>query len=334
MIVITGAAGFIGSNLIRRFNAGERTDLVLVDDFSREDKKPNWQHTGFTEVVERENFLDWLQENPEQVEFVFHLGARTDTTERNPFLLRRLNTDYSKGVWILCARFQIPLVYASSAAVYGAGELGYDDSDELTPRLQPLNPYGWSKLDFDQWVLTPSIPLAKPQEQPQGGGALEKIVTPPFWAGLRFFNVYGHHEQHKGRMASVVYHAARQIHETAKVQLFRSHRPDFADGEQRRDFIHVSDAVDVCLHFLDRRSPSGIYNVGTGQARTFNDLARAVFAALGKAPIIEYIDTPQDIREKYQYFTEAKVDKLRAAGFSRPFLSLEEGVTLTVGSRQ
>jgi len=332
MIVVTGAAGFIGSNLVKCLNEEGREDLVLVDDFSRDDKKPNWQNARFGELIQRNRFLGWLTENHSKVEFVFHLGARTNTVERNPALLNRLNTDYSKGLWLICSRYRIPLVYASSAAVYGNGEQGYSDEDSLTHQLKPLNEYGWSKLRFDQWVLkhgrnpviASGVPMMDRDAMKQSPEST--LNSPPFWAGLRFFNVYGPHEQHKGRMASVIFHAYRQIRETGKVKLFRSHRLDFADGGQKRDFIYVTDVINVCMHFLADHTHSGIYNVGTGNARSFNDLAHAVFKALGKEPAIEFIDTPEDIRANYQYFTEATIRKLRESGFLAEFMSLEEGV--------
>jgi ADP-L-glycero-D-manno-heptose 6-epimerase len=202
----------------------------------------------------------------------------------------------------------LPLIYASSAATYGGGEHGFDDSHALVPKLRPLNPYGWSKQQFDLW-------------------ALEQAAAPPFWAGLKFFNVYGPNEYHKGRMASVIYHAFHQIQQTGKLRLFRSHRDEYADGEQLRDFVYVKDLTAVVRFLLTQAAPSGLYNLGTGQARSFNDLGRAVFASLDREPVIEYIDTPADIRAAYQYFTEAKMAKLRRAGYGHDFTSLETGVT-------
>jgi ADP-L-glycero-D-manno-heptose 6-epimerase len=307
MIVVTGAAGFIGSCLIQRLNEAGYRYIVAVDDFTREDKRPNYEGKAIVEYVPREQLIDWLHRHEKTVEFVFHLGARTDTTEFNEEVFERLNVNYSKEVWNACTRYQIPLVYASSAATYGMGEYGYSDDERLIPKLQPLNPYGWSKQHFDLWVL-------------------EQKEKPFFWAGLKFFNVYGPNEYHKGRMASVVFHAFRQIRETGSMKLFRSHRPDFEDGKQMRDFIYVMDVVDVCLFLMEQRKHPGIYNLGTGQARTFLDLAKAVFRALNKPVSISFIDTPEDIRDKYQYFTEAKMDKLRAAGYDKPFTSLEEGI--------
>jgi ADP-L-glycero-D-manno-heptose 6-epimerase len=316
MIAITGAAGFIGSNLVERLNQDGLTDLLLADDFSREDKKPNWLHRTYTTLNDRDTFLDWLHANHALVEFIFHLGARTDTAERNPAIFNRLNLDYSKALWILCARHKIPIVYASSASVYGSGEFGFDDSDALTGRLQPLNAYGWSKLNFDKWVL----------ERVREG------TMPPAWVGLRFFNVYGRHEQHKGRMASVVHHALNQIQESGRIKLFRSHRSDVGDGEQKRDFVHVHDVVKVCMHFFQHRDRSGIYNVGTGSAKSFNELAEALFSAMGRQPQVEFMDTPADIRGNYQYFTQAEVGKLNNSGYKMDFLGLDEGVKLTLES--
>ena len=307
MIAITGAAGFIASCLAAKLNEAGYNDLVLVDDFSRDDKRANFNGKRYTALVERDAFHDWLEANENQVQFVFHLGARTDTTEFDRSIFDRLNVDYSKRVWEICTRFAIPLVYASSAATYGLGEHGYNDSHSDVSKLVPLNPYGDSKNDFDKWVL-----------------AQEK--APFFWAGLKFFNVYGPNEYHKGRMASVVMHAYRQITATGGMKLFRSHNPEYRDGEQMRDFIYVKDVVDVCMFLMESRKHSGIYNLGSGKARTFLALVNAVFNALNREPQIDFIDTPADIRDTYQYFTEANMQKLRDAGYATPFTTLEEGV--------
>lgn len=307
MIAITGAAGFIASCLAAKLNEAGYNDLVLVDDFSRDDKRANFNGKRYTALVERDAFHDWLEANENQVQFVFHLGARTDTTEFDRSIFDRLNVDYSKRVWEICTRFAIPLVYASSAATYGLGEHGYNDSHSDVSKLVPLNPYGDSKNDFDKWVL-----------------AQEK--APFFWAGLKFFNVYGPNEYHKGRMASVVMHAYRQITATGGMKLFRSHNPEYRDGEQMRDFIYVKDVVDVCMFLMESRKHSGIYNLGSGKARTFLALVNAVFNALNRKPQIDFIDTPADIRDTYQYFTEANMQKLRDAGYTTPFTTLEEGV--------
>ena len=307
MIVVTGAAGFIGSALVGELLRQGWQDIVAVDDFSRPDKAPNLEGKTLSATVDRKEFHDWLDANQQLVQFIFHLGARTDTTEFDTAIFDELNLHYSQEVWKRCVKYGIPLVYASSAATYGAGEHGYDDDHDLIAKLKPLNPYGESKNDFDQW-------------------ALAQAEKPYFWAGLKFFNVYGPNEYHKGRMASVVLHAFRQIRDTGGMKLFRSHRPDYKDGEQLRDFVYVKDVCDVCLFLMEHRKHSGIYNLGSGKARTFLDLARAVFAALGKDEKIEFIDTPADIRDKYQYYTEANMAKLKGIGYDKPFTSLEEGV--------
>ena len=307
MIVVTGAAGFIGSCLVSGLNANGYEDLILVDDFSKTQKDPNLEGKKFSQKVDREVFSEWLDENHKMVYFVFHIGARTDTTEFDVELFNRLNLNYTKKVWQQCAEYAIPLVYASSGATYGLGEHGYSDSHDVVEKLKPLNPYGDSKNDFDKWAL-------KQEDQPY------------FWAGLKFFNVYGPNEYHKGRMASVIFHAFNQIKEKGFVKLFRSHNPEYKDGEQLRDFIYVQDVVDVCLYLMKSRNQSGLYNLGTGQARTFLDLAKATFQALDLEPNIEYVDTPEDIRDKYQYYTQAEMGKLIADGYDKPFTSLEEGV--------
>lgn len=307
MIVITGAAGFIASCLAAKLIEEGYKDLVLVDDFTREEKKPNYIDKEYSALVDRNEFHTWLEANENQVQFVFHLGARTDTTEFDTELFDRLNLDYSKKVWEICTRFAIPLVYASSAATYGMGEHGYRDDHDVVEKLHPLNPYGDSKNDFDKWVLK--------QEK-----------SPYFWAGLKFFNVYGPNEYHKGRMASVVFHAFHQIQKTGGMKLFRSHKEGIADGHQMRDFVYVKDVTEVCMFLMHHRKNSGIYNLGSGKARTFLDLVNAVFAAMGKSSEVSFIDTPEDIRDKYQYFTEASMDKLVGVGYDRPFTELEEGV--------
>ena len=308
MIVITGAAGFIGSCLAALMNEQGFTDLVLVDDFSFEKKKANYSTKKYNQLIERTNFISWLAINANEVDFIFHLGARTDTTEFDKEIFETLNVQYSKDVWNACVQFNIPLVYASSAATYGNGELGYDDNHETIPNLKPLNPYGNSKQEFDCWVL-------------------KQTTTPPFWAGLKFFNVYGPNEFHKARMASVIFHSYNQIQSTGKVKLFRSHRDEYKDGWQLRDFIYVKDLISVCNFLMRKTAPSAIYNLGTGKARSFYDLATATFKAMHKEVNIEFIDIPSDIRETYQYFTEANMQKLIDAGYKEPFTSLEDGVT-------
>ena len=308
MIVVTGAAGFIGSCLVSRLNqAGMYREVIVVDDFYKDRKDANLKGKFIRDWIHRDIFLDWLQQIPKHIRAVIHLGARTDTTEKDKAIFDRLNLNYSKKLWELCSRHGIPLIYASSAATYGDGSLGYSDDHNLIPSLHPLNPYGDSKQDFDRWVLQ--------QEQ-----------TPPFWAGIKFFNVYGPNEYHKGRMASVVFHAFHKIRTSGSMQLFRSHRPDFKDGEQSRDFIYVKDVVDVLYHMMQTQPASGIYNLGTGSARSFLDLTRATFSAMGVEERISFIDTPEDIRETYQYYTQAEMGKLRTAGYDKPFTSLEDGI--------
>lgn len=306
-ILLTGAAGFIGSYLLGYLNEEGYTDIVIVDDFSEEDKWFNFDAHRFTEKIERDQLFEWLDAEDRGFGFVFHLGARTDTTEFDYSVHEKLNLEYSRNVWQYCTKNNIPLVYASSAATYGAGEMGYRDDHDLAEKLQPLNPYGVSKNEFDKW-------------------ALRQPAHPPFWAGLKFFNVYGPNEYHKGRMASVIFHAFNQIRTTGKVKLFKSHRHDFRDGQQLRDFIYVRDVAKVCCWMMHHTIPSGLYNLGTGKARSFEDLAKATFAGMGQEPRIEYIDMPEDIRDKYQYFTEADMQKLREAGYTDAFTSLEEGV--------
>jgi ADP-L-glycero-D-manno-heptose 6-epimerase len=307
MIVITGSAGFIGSCLVSRFNSEGVNNLILVDDFTQAQKEGNYTLKTFYQKIERKHFLDWFRNNPTIVEYIIHIGARTDTTEFNVALFNELNLNYTKAIWEICASNSIPMIYASSAATYGLGEHGYTDDESKIPLLKPLNPYGDSKNEFDKWALV-------------------QDKTPPVWQGLKFFNVYGPNEYHKGRMASVIFHAYHQIKNTGKVKLFRSHNPDYTDGGQLRDFVYVKDVVDVIWFLFSQKPASGIYNLGSGKARTFLDLANATFSALKVEPNIEFIDTPADIRDKYQYFTEADMSKLVSVGYSKPFTSLEDGV--------
>lgn len=307
MIIVTGAAGFIGSYLIQRLNQDNFKAIIAVDKFDNPEKNKNLVGLKIKEQIDRDNFLAWLDSNYETVEFIFHIGARTDTAEFDTDLLNKLNTQYTKDIWARCCKYQIPLVYASSAATYGLGESGYDDDESQIPNLKPLNPYGQSKQDFDVW-------------------ALKQKEKPFFWVGLKFFNVYGPNEYHKGRMASVIWHSYNQIMKTGKMKLFKSHHPDYKDGEQMRDFVYVKDVADVCMFFMHHRKNSGIYNLGSGKARTFKDLTKAVFRALDKPEVIEFIDTPADIRDKYQYFTEANMEKIRKIGYDKPFTTIEDGV--------
>ncbi len=307
VIVVTGAAGFIGSCMVSYLNENGFDNLVLVDEFDAEEKDLNLLHKKYLVRVEREIFFEWLAREKPVVDFVLHLGARTDTTEFDYAIHQRLNVEYSQQVWNYCTVNNVPLVYASSAATYGSGELGYKDDHAVIEQLKPLNPYGVSKNEFDKWVLH--------QED-----------HPPFWAGLKFFNVYGPNEYHKARMASVIFHSFNQVKQSGKVKLFRSHKEGFTDGEQLRDFIYVKDVTAVCYWLMQHQPAAAIYNLGTGKARAFNDLVNATFNGMGLPAVIEYIDMPEDIRDKYQYFTEAAMQKLEQAGYTEKFYSLEDGV--------
>ncbi|MBK0384101.1 ADP-glyceromanno-heptose 6-epimerase [Pedobacter sp. SD-b] len=314
-MIITGAAGFISSCLVEYFNEKGYNNLIIVDDFSQTRKDYNYENKKFVIKIERSELFEWLQANGDTVEFVIHLGAKTDTTEFDYNIHNELNVEYSKNIWGFCEEKNIPLIYASSAATYGGGEWGYDDNHEIVEKLQPLNPYGVSKNEFDKW-------------------ALKQIKSPKYWSGLKFFNVYGPNEYHKGRMASVIWHSFNQIKQNGKVKLFKSHRNDYQDGQQLRDFIYVMDLVKVIYWMYNemksehwQKEFNGLYNLGTGHARSFYDLAKNTFLAMSLEPNIEFIDMPIDIRDKYQYFTEANMDKLRLAGYNAEFYSLEEGIT-------
>lgn len=313
-IVVTGAAGFIGSCMVQYLNEQGFENLILVDDFGVEQKRSNWEEKRFNCIVERHSFFDWLEDKQPTIDFIIHLGARTDTTEFDYEVHRTLNYNYSIDIWNYCAANKLPLIYASSAATYGDGALGYDDNHEVVAHLQPLNPYGISKNEFDKW-------------------ALKQTNQPPFWAGLKFFNVYGPNEWHKRRMASVIWHSFNQIKQTGLVKLFKSHKEGFADGQQLRDFVYVKDVVSVIDWIMTKMlandwlpSINGLYNLGTGKARSFEDLVKATFAALDISPNIEYIEMPIDIRDKYQYFTEANMNKLQHSGYETSFYTLEAGV--------
>lgn len=313
-IIITGAAGFIGSCMVQYLNEKGYEKLILVDDFGVEAKRNNWQGKTYSHIIERYHLFDWLEMHRPKIDIVIHFGARTDTTEFDYAVHEELNVQYSKAIWTYCVAQSIPLIYASSAATYGAGEWGYDDDHAVIEKLQPLNPYGVSKNEFDKWAL----------HNPPG---------PPSWTGLKFFNVYGPNEYHKGRMASVIWHAFNQVKKNGFVKLFRSHKEGFKDGEQLRDFVYVKDLLKVTGWMMDAmtdgswpHSRNGIYNLGTGTARSFNDLVRATFTGLDLPPNIEFIDMPEDLRDTYQYFTEANMTKLRDAGYHTTFYSLEEGV--------
>ena len=306
MIIVTGAAGFIGSCMVSQLNTEGYNHIVAVDDFSRKDKQKNLENKKVLAYVERAVFFSWVQDHYKNIECIIHLGARTDTREQDQDIFDELNLHYSQQVWNVCVEQQIPLIYASSAATYGNGEYGYDENQ--IQKLQPLNPYGWSKQNFDIW-------------------ALAQKEKPFFWVGLKFFNIYGPNEYHKGRMASVVFHAYKQAQKEGKVHLFRSHNTDYKDGEQKRDFLYVKDLVKVISFFMHKRKGSGIYNLGTGKARTFLSLAQGVVDSLSRNIPIEFVDTPLSIRENYQYFTQANMQKLHQAGYPvAEFYTLEEGI--------
>ena len=307
MIIVTGAAGFIGSCLVGKLNMEGYNDIVLVDDFSNEAKTENYANKNFSLKVDRSEFHDWLANNHVKVQFIFHIGARTDTTEFDVEIFNRLNLNYTQKLWNMCVEYGLPVVYASSAATYGLGENGYNDDHDIVDKLRPLNPYGDSKNDFDKW-------------------ALSQDKKPYFWAGLKFFNVYGPNEYHKDRMASVIYHAYRQVKEKGTVTLFRSHNKDYEDGQQLRDFVYVKDTVEVCYFLMHNRKFSGLYNLGTGNARSFYDLASTTIKYTSDNAEIQFIDTPEDIRDKYQYFTEANMSKLKSIGYDKSFYTLEDGI--------
>ncbi|KAA0259561.1 ADP-glyceromanno-heptose 6-epimerase [Deferribacter autotrophicus] len=305
MILLTGAAGFIGSVILKHLNNNGISDILCVDRLGEKIKWRNLVAKKFTDFIDREEFIESLDKF-NNIDFIIHMGACTDTTEFNLDYLMDINYEYSKKLFQFATTKKIPIIYASSAATYGNGELGYNDDESLIPELKPLNPYGFSKQLFDIWVL-------KQKEKP------------PFWAGFKFFNVYGPNEYHKGRMASVIFHAFNQLKETGVIKLFKSHREDYKHGEQKRDFIYVKDVAKVIFYFFSNPKNSGIYNLGTGNARSFNDLANNVIKNYGKGKI-HYIDMPEDIRDKYQYFTEAKMEKLYSLDYSEKFYSLEEGI--------
>ena len=320
--IVTGAAGFIGARFVEA--ARKRgADVISVDMKSGVNgggvdaftTRPEHRGIDFGTALDIDALEPFLAheflstDKPTGITAVIHLGACSDTMELDESVHERLNVAYSKMLWSWCAKHRVPFVYASSAATYGEGASGYDDDESKLTSLAPLNPYGWSKQRFDLWAL----------------GREKAGEAPPSWAGFKFFNVYGFGERHKGRMASVILHSFDQIQKAGVVKLFRSHKAGYGDGEQKRDFVFVGDVVDVCMFAASGGIKRGIYNLGTGQARTFADLARATFKALGKEPNIEFIDMPEALRERYQYFTEAKMDRLRAAGYTDAFTSLENG---------
>ncbi|MBU0742468.1 ADP-glyceromanno-heptose 6-epimerase [bacterium] len=307
-IIVTGGAGFIGANIVRELNARGADDVVIVDRLRHGDKWRNLAVLRFEDFVDKDVFRDDVLTDtvPYDVDAIVHMGACSSTTETDADYLADNNYRYTRDLCEWCLRRGVRFVYASSAATYGDGSRGYSDDDAATPALRPLNMYGYSKHMFDLWALR--------------HGLFERIV------GLKYFNVYGPLEDHKGDMRSVVNKAHGQIVEKGKVELFKSYRPEYADGGQVRDFVYVRDAVDVTLHFLEDRDTGGLFNCGTGRARSWTDLANATFVAAGREPDIEFIQMPPDLREKYQYHTEADLTKLRAAGYGNAFTSLEDGV--------
>lgn len=312
MIVVTGAAGFIGSCMAGYLLQHTSSPVIGADDFEHIHKVPNFRYKGITRLIPRSHLLEYLRNSSETVEAIIHLGARTDTVDRKLEIFEALNLQYSKDLWTYCTKHEVPFIYASSAATYGDGAFGFDDEMEDISVLKPLNAYGRSKHAFDEWVLT-------------------QKDTPPKWIGLKFFNVYGPNEYHKQRMASVIFHAFHQIMQTGEMKLFRSHRSDFGNGLQMRDFIYVFDVCATILKLMEHPFSSGIYNLGTGQANSFLNLVTAVFKGVGRVPQIKFIDIPEDIRANYQYFTEAKMDKIKKAGLAFEFKSLEEGIEEYVG---
>ncbi len=299
----------IGSITAWHFNTHlNRDDLVIVDHVTHEDQWQNLVKRRYAFYLNKDQLFAWL-EGRKGIDAVIHMGAISATTERDFNKLVADNIQYSQALWTWCAQNKVPFFYASSAATYGNGDAGYDDAS--IDNLRPLNGYGYSKHFFDQWVLRQ---------------VNEKQPAPPSWAGFKFFNVYGPNEYHKGRMASVAFHTFNQFSQTGAMKLFKSDRTSVADGEQQRDFVYVKDCAAIMAHFFAGKGANGIYNIGTGKARTFRDLATNVMASMERTPNIAYIDMPDDLKGKYQYFTEAPMDKIRAAGYSAPMTSLEDGV--------
>ncbi|OGQ34417.1 MAG: ADP-glyceromanno-heptose 6-epimerase [Deltaproteobacteria bacterium RIFCSPLOWO2_01_FULL_38_9] len=308
-ILVTGAAGFIGSAFVESCNR-LNIPVISVDEPTYFTSRSEHKALQFGQIIDRERLFEWLESKRPVLSAIVHIGACTDTTEMDEAYLSKMNLEYTKKIWEYATKHALPLVYASSAATYGDGALGYDDDERLIPKLKPMNPYGESKQQFDLWAL---------EQEKQG-------KHPPSWSGFKFFNVYGFGERHKEKMSSVVIQAFDQINQKGFIKLFKSHREGIPHGHQERDFVYVGDVIQV-LHFaLQKPIQRGIYNLGTGKARTFLDLARAVFKELHKPEKIEFMDTPIQIRGRYQYFTQAKMDQLKAQGYHTPFTSLEEGI--------
>jgi ADP-L-glycero-D-manno-heptose 6-epimerase len=308
MIVVTGGAGFIGSALVWRLNRGGVNDILVVDEDRDSPKWRNLEPLSYAEAWDKAEFIRRVRENalPAGIEAVVHMGACSATSEKNREFLRENNFLYTRDLALWSLERGVRCIYASSGATYGDGARGFSDADSVTPTLQPLNPYGESKQQMDVWALDE--------------GVLDRIV------GLKFFNVFGPNEYHKGEMSSFVFKAFHQLRDTGRLRLFRSHRPDYRDGEQRRDFVYVKDCVDVVWWLLQNPNVNGLYNVGTGEARSWLDLVGAIGSALGTEPQIDWTDIPENIRDGYQYHTQAEIGKLRAAGYTAPFQSLEASV--------
>jgi ADP-L-glycero-D-manno-heptose 6-epimerase len=306
-VVVTGAAGFIGRNTVAALNSRGADNLLLVDALGKEEKWRNLVGLAFEDILDPQDFLGLIASGKgPDVDAVIHLGAASSTTEKDADFLLRNNYHYTRSLCRWCLERKVRFIYASSAATYGDGSRGYTDDDTVTPTLHPLNMYGYSKHMFDLWALK--------------AGVFDRIV------GLKYFNVFGPFEDHKGEMRSVVNKSYDQILKSGEVSLFKSYRPEVADGQQRRDFIYVRDAVNVTLHFLEHRNSGGLFNCGTGKARTWEELATAAFSAMGRVSKIKFVDMPEGLRAKYQYFTQADVTKLRKAGYVTPFTSLEDGI--------
>ena len=307
MIIVTGGAGFIGSCVVRTLNDAGRKDIIIVDNIAETDKWMNMRNKQFIKYVHKSKFLEELP-SYEGVEAIIHMGAQSSTTERDFDYLWENNFEYTKALWNYCAEKQISFIYASSAATYGDGSQGFDDKTSIDV-LQPLNGYGYSKQLFDLWVMH------------------QAKVKPAQAAGLKFFNVYGPNEYFKGSMASMVFHGFNQIKADGEIRLFKSCNPDYEDGGQLRDFVYVKDICSVIMFLLEHKNVNGLFNVGTGRAQSFRELAEATFEALGLEPNIKYIDMPEKLRGKYQYYTKAEMQKLRDMGYDKPFADLQQGVT-------
>jgi ADP-L-glycero-D-manno-heptose 6-epimerase len=313
MIIVTGGAGFIGSNLVAALEKLHHREIVICDTFGTDEKWQNIKKRELSDIVHPDHLIPFLDLHCNKIKVIFHLGAISTTTEKDADLILKNNFKFSLQLMEWCTDRDVPLIYASSAATYGDGTQGFEDTyePEDLAKFVPLNAYAWSKHVFDRRIAR----LKK-----------SNIKLPPQWVGLKFFNVYGPNEYHKGAQKSVVNHIFNTIQDKKPARLFKSYKPEYLDGGQLRDFVWVDDCINVMLWFFEHQNVSGIFNVGTGKARSFKDLAEALYKALNLAPQIEYIDMPDGLAEKYQYFTEASLTHLKAAGYDKPFLSLEEGI--------